>query len=39
MAAVWGAMGDALNQIVNGELEPKEALDQAVAKIEAALNE
>lgn len=39
MAAVWGAMGDALNQIVNDELEPKDALDQAVAKIEAALNE
>src|SRR6056297_4159613 len=39
MAAVWGAMADALNQIVTNELEPEEALDQAVAKIEAALNE
>ncbi len=39
MGAVWGAMGDALNQIVNNELAPKDALDQAVAKIEAALNE
>ncbi len=39
MAAVWGAMADALNQIVNSELEPREALDQAVAKIEAALSE
>jgi len=39
MSAVWGAMGDALNQIVNKQLEPAEALEQAVDKIEAAINQ
>ncbi|HOO32306.1 MAG TPA: maltose ABC transporter substrate-binding protein [Thermotogota bacterium] len=37
MAAVWGSMADALNQIINNELAPADALTQAVAKIEAAL--
>jgi len=39
MAAVWGAMADALDQIINNKLEPAEALDQAVEKIKAGIGE
>ncbi len=33
MSAVWGAMGDALNLIINGKQTPEEALKDAVKKI------
>lgn len=39
MSAVWGSMADALNQIVNKQLEPADALKQAVDKINTAINQ
>ncbi|AEX85838.1 maltose-binding periplasmic protein [Marinitoga piezophila KA3] len=38
MGAVWGPMGDALSQIINGQAEPAQALKEAVEKIKTALN-
>ncbi len=37
MAAVWGAMGDALNLIVNGKATPEEAMKNAVEKIKSQI--
>ncbi len=37
MAAVWGAMGDALNLIINGKAAPEEALKNAVEKIKSQI--
>lgn len=37
MGLVWGAMGDALEQIINDQLPPAEALRQAVEKIRIAV--
>ena len=37
MAAVWGAMGDALNLIINGKASPEEALKNAVEKIKSQI--
>ncbi len=37
MAAVWGAMGDALNLIINGKATPEEAMKNAVRKIKSQI--
>jgi len=37
MAPVWGAMGDALNLIINGKASVEEALNNAVEKIKAQI--
>ncbi len=37
MAAVWGAMGDALNLIINGKASPEEAMKNAVQKIKSQI--
>ncbi len=37
MAAVWGAMGDALNLIINGKATPEEAMKNAVQKIKSQI--
>ncbi|MCS7201486.1 MAG: maltose/maltodextrin ABC transporter substrate-binding protein MalE [Dictyoglomus sp.] len=37
MAAVWGAMNDALNLVVNGKATPEEALSNAVKTIRAQI--
>ncbi len=37
MGVVWGAMGDALNLIVNGKETPEKALKEAVEKIKAQI--
>lgn len=39
MAAVWTAWSDALTLVANQELEPQEALDDAVAQIRATIEE
>ncbi|HOP94738.1 MAG TPA: maltose ABC transporter substrate-binding protein [Dictyoglomaceae bacterium] len=37
MAAVWGAMNDALNLIINGKATPEDALNNAVKTIQAQI--
>ncbi|KLO22903.1 MULTISPECIES: maltose/maltodextrin ABC transporter substrate-binding protein MalE [unclassified Marinitoga] len=38
MGSVWGPMGDALSQIINGQLEPAQALKEAVEKIKTSIS-
>jgi maltose/maltodextrin transport system substrate-binding protein len=37
MAAVWGAMNDALNLVINGQATPEDALNNAVKTIKAQI--